>query len=183
VAVAPDAEPELTLPDALFNGGSAPRAHWTWSMGSGLLAILALAQLAWVFATPIAQRAPALRSALEAFCAGAGCTVALPKLPEQLFIEASDLQQLDAARPNEVLLTVIIRNRAPVAQAFPLLELTLTGAANQVASRKVFRPSEYLEPGSDSARGLGANQEVSVRLYLSTGTLRAAGYRLYLFFA
>jgi predicted Zn finger-like uncharacterized protein len=176
-------EPVLTLPDELFTQPGPRRKHWAWSAGSAALAILALAQLTWVFATPIAHRQPGLRPALEAFCAGAGCTVALPRLPDQLFIEASDLQLLDAARPSEVLLTVTIRNRASAAQAYPLLELTLTGAANQVASRKVFQPREYLDRGVDPARGIGANQEVSIRMYLSTGTLRAAGYRLYLFFA
>jgi predicted Zn finger-like uncharacterized protein len=176
-------EPELTLPDALFTSAAPARAHWVWGAGSAILALLAIAQLAWVFATPLAHRMPGLRSSLEAFCAGSGCSVALPRLPDQLFIEASDLQLLDAARPNEVLLTCTIRNRAPLAQAYPLVELTLTGAANQVAARKVFQPREYLQRGSDPARGIGANQEVTIRLYLSTGALRAAGYRLYLFFA
>jgi predicted Zn finger-like uncharacterized protein len=176
-------EPVLTLPDELFTKAAPARAHWTWSVGCAVLAMLALAQLAWAFATPIAHRLPGLRGPLEAFCAGAGCTVALPRLPDQLLIEASDLQLLDAARPNEVLLTLTIRNRAPVAQAHPLLELTLTGVANQVASRRVFLPREYLGTGFDRNAGIGANQEVSIRLYLSTGTLRAAGYRLYLFFA
>jgi predicted Zn finger-like uncharacterized protein len=176
-------EPELTLPDELFSNAPGARVHWAWAAGSALLALLAVAQLAWVFATPLAQRIPGLRPALEGFCAGAGCAVALPRLPDQLFIEASDLQLLDGARPNEVLLTATIRNRAPVAQAYPLLELTLTGAANQIASRKVFWPREYLERSSDATRGIGANQEISIRLYLSTGTVRAAGYRLYLFFA
>ena len=184
-AVAPPVrhEADLTLPDELFINPRPPGAHRAWSVGAALLALLMVAQVAWVFATPIAHRLPALRPALEAFCAGAGCIVALPRLPDQLFIEASDLQLLDAARPNEVLLTVTLRNRAPVTQAYPLLELTLTGVANQVASRKVFQPREYLERGVDAALGIGANQEVSIRLYLSTGTVRAAGYRLYLFFA
>jgi predicted Zn finger-like uncharacterized protein len=176
-------EPELTLPDELFANAPGIRVHWVWSAGSALLALLAVAQLAWVFATPLAQRMPGLRPALEGFCAGAGCSVALPRLPDQLFIEASDLQMLDAAKPNQVLLTATIRNRAPVTQAYPLLELTLTAASNQVAARKVFQPREYLERGIDPGPGIGANQEISIRLYLSTGTLRAAGYRLYLFFA
>jgi predicted Zn finger-like uncharacterized protein len=176
-------EPVLTLPDELFTKPMSSRVHWAWRAGCAALAVLALAQLTWAFATPLAHRVPALRGPLEAFCEGAGCTVALPHLPDQLFIESSDLQLLDAARPNEVLLTVTIRNRAPVAQALPLLELTLTGAASQVTSRRVFQPREYLEADIDGRAGIGANQEVSVRLYLSTGNLRAAGYRLYLFFA
>jgi predicted Zn finger-like uncharacterized protein len=177
------AEDVLTLPDELFTKAAPARAHWAWGAGSAALGALALAQAAWIFATPLAGEVPALRPVLEGFCAGTGCTVALPKLPDQLFIEASDLQLLDAARPSEVLLTVTIRNRAAVAQAYPLLELTLTGVANQVTSRKVFQPLEYAEAGTDVGRGIGANQEVAVRLYLSTGNLRPAGYRVYLYFA
>jgi predicted Zn finger-like uncharacterized protein len=175
-------EDALTLPDELFAKATPAPAHWAWGVGSAALAVLALAQSAWIFATPLANQLPALRPVLESFCAGSGCRVALPRLPDQLFIEASDLQLLDAAHPNEVLLTVTIRNRAAVAQAYPLLELTLTGVANQVTSRKVFQPLEYAEAGSDLVRGIGANQEVAVRLYLSTGNLRPAGYRVYVYF-
>ena len=84
--------------------------------------------------------------------------------------------------PSEVLLTATIRNRAAFAQELPLLELTLTGVDNQTAARRVFPPAEYLGPSVDSARGIGAQQELSIRLYLDTADLRATGYRLYLFF-
>ncbi len=112
-----------------------------------------------------------------------GCRVELPRVPDQLFIEASDLQLLDPAHPNEVLLTATVRNRAAFQQALPLLELTLTDSANQTAARKVFKPAEYLGTARGPDDGIGAGQEVSVRLYLDTGDLKAAGYRLYLFFA
>jgi hypothetical protein len=46
----------------------------------------------------------------------------------------------------------------------------------------VFAPDEYLDRSVDRSQGLGANQEVSLRLYLDTGNVRPAGYRLYLFF-
>jgi predicted Zn finger-like uncharacterized protein len=178
------ADASLTLPDELFQPELiAPAQRWAWLAANLLLLCAFAGQAAWQFATPIAMHAPVLAPALETYCEWLGCRFGLPRLPEQLFIEASDLQLLDAARPGRVLLTATIRNRAAHAQAFPMLELTLTGADNQTAARRVFAPAEYLDPGLDAAGGIGPQQEVSIKLYLDTLELRATGYRLYLFFA
>jgi predicted Zn finger-like uncharacterized protein len=174
----------LTLPDELF-GTPTARTHrlGAWALGSIALLLALAGQATWFFPGELAARFPPASEALAAYCEALGCQFRLPRLPEQLFIEASDLQLLDPARPNEVLLTATMRNRAPLAQEFPMLELTLTNQVNQTAARKVFAPGEYLDRSVDSGRGLGANQEVSLRLYLDTGTIRPAGYRLYLFFS
>jgi predicted Zn finger-like uncharacterized protein len=189
-AVAPPAaagvpEPEiLTLPPELFGAAAVPRGRrWPWVLAC-LLGLLALAaQAAWFFPSEIALRLPSLRPLLVQYCALTGCRAELPRMPDLLFIEASDLQLLDPAHPNEVLLTATVRNRAAFEQALPLLELTLTDSANRTAARKVFKPAEYLGTSLGPDEGIGAGQEVSVRLYLDTGDLKAAGYRLYLFFA
>ena len=173
----------LTLPDELFGSG-APSVgqRWPWTAGTLLLLVALAAQAAWFFPTDIATRVPELRPLLVQFCAWSQCNVQLPRLPEQLFIEASDLQVLDPAHPSEVLLTAVIRNRAPTSQDFPMLELTLTDASNQTAARKVLSAADYLDTGADVRRGIAANQEISIRVYLDTGSLKATGYRLYLFF-
>jgi predicted Zn finger-like uncharacterized protein len=180
----PAAEPEvLTLPDELF-GSAATSAgrRWPWIAGTLFLLVTLAGQAAWFFPTDIATRIPELRPMLVQFCAWSQCNVQLARLPEQLFIEASDLQVLDPAHPSEVLLTAIIRNRAPTSQDFPMLELTLTDASNQTAARKVFSAADYLDAGTEIRRGIAANQEISIRVYLDTGNLKATGYRLYLFF-
>ena len=178
------AQEPLTLPDELFQPGLIPPTRrWLW-LAVNLALLCALAgQAAWFFATPLAMQAPVLAPVLNAYCSWLGCGFGLPRLPEQLFIEASDLQLLDVTRPGQVLLTATIRNRAAFAQEFPMLELTLTGVDNQTAARRVFPPGEYLDPKADPARGIGAQEDVSIRLYLDTAELRATGYRLYLFFA
>jgi len=178
------AEPEtLTLPDELFGSG-APSVgqRGPWIAGTLFLLVALVGQAAWFFPTDIATRVPELRPLLVQFCAWSQCNVQLPRLPEQLFIEASDLQVLDPAHPSEVLLTAVIRNRAPTSQDFPMLELTLTDPSNQTAARKVFSAADYLDTGTDIRRGIAANQEISIRVYLDTGSLKATGYRLYLFF-
>jgi hypothetical protein len=174
----------LTLPDELFGMPTArTRRLGAWALGSIALLLALAGQVTWLFPGELAARFPPASQALAAYCEALGCQVKLPRLPEQLFIEASDLQLLDPARPNQVLLTATMRNRAPVAQEFPMLELTLTNQVNQTEARKVFAPGEYLDRSVDSGRGLGADQEVSLRLYLDTGTIKPAGYRLYLFFS
>jgi predicted Zn finger-like uncharacterized protein len=178
-------EPEiLALPPELFGvAAGAPGHRPAWVLAC-LLGVLALAaQAAWFFPGEMAVRLPTLRPLLVQYCGWAGCRVELPRMPDLLFIEASDLQLLDPAHPNEVLLTATVRNRAAFQQALPMLELTLTDNANRTAARKVFRPAEYLGTSLGPDEGIGAGQEVSVRLYLDTGDLKAAGYRLYLFFA
>jgi predicted Zn finger-like uncharacterized protein len=173
----------LTLPDELFGAPPVHAARRSLWAGASVLLLVGLAvQATWFFPGELLARLPAADAQVRTFCAWTGCRVALPRLPDQLFIEASDLQMLDPARPSEVLLTATIRNRAPLAQAFPLLELTLTDSLNEATARKVFSPEVYLSAGVDQSRGLGANQEVSLRLYLDTGTVKATGYRLYLFF-
>ena len=184
---AADQETEiLTLPDDLFGTPSVDpdgQRPWPWIIAS-LAAVLVLAlQATYLFATSLASQMPELRSPLAGVCRWLGCQVALPRLPDQLFIEASDLQVLNPARPTEVLLTVTIRNRAVLTQTLPLIELTLTDSVNQTAARKVFYPADYLDPSHDQRQGIGPNQEIAIRLYLDTGDVKAAGYRLYLFFA
>jgi hypothetical protein len=107
--------------------------------------------------------------------------VALPRLSSFLHIEASDLKAPDPARPNEIELLVSVRNRAPMEQDYPAFELTLTNSQEQTIARRVFLPAEYLR-WMDAADGLKAGAELPIRLFLDTGELRAAGYRLYLFY-
>ena len=181
----PAREP-LTLPDDLFSAGPAPQApggSWLWALGSLALVLSLSAQAVYIFPTELAARWPQVRPLLAEACTWLHCDLALPRMPDQLFIEASDLQVLDTTRPAEVLLTATIRNRAAVAQELPLIELTLLDRLNQASARKVFYPAEYLDKSQDRSRGIDRNQELPVKLYLDTGDIRPAGYRLYVFFS
>jgi predicted Zn finger-like uncharacterized protein len=185
-SAAPSSAPEpeiLTLPPEVFGTDAGTARRWPWALGCLGAAVALAAQAAWFFPVQLGLQLPGLRPLLVQYCAWTGCKAELPQAPDLLFIEASDLQLLDPARPSEVLLTASVRNRAGFEQALPLLELTLTDHANRTAARKVFKPAEYLGTTLEPHQGIGAGQEVSIRLYLDTGEVKAAGYRLYLFFA
>jgi len=175
-------QPVLTLPDSVLEGAAPLRRRGPWLAVIGALSLTLVIQGLWWFATPLARALPGTRPVLEGACGLVGCEVGLAQLPEQLFIEGSDLQLLDVARPQEVLLTAQVRNRARVAQQLPAIELTLTDTANQVVGRRVLRPDDYLDATQRGRRSIEGNEEIAIRLYLDTGDVRAAGYRLYLFF-
>jgi predicted Zn finger-like uncharacterized protein len=148
------------------------------------LLIAATAQGLWLARGAVAQRVAVARGPLVALCDALGCVVPLPQLTDQLSIEASSLQAVDARQPQRVRLDATLRNRATVAQAWPLLELTLTDARDAVAARRVFAPSDYLQGASPPAAadaGFPADGETVLRLVLDTGPVAPSGYRLFLF--
>jgi len=159
----------------------APRRTGLWLSLSLLLLALLSFQAAYAFRSELMVLLPQSRLYYERVCEWLGCTVALARQASYLHIEASDLKAPDPARPGEIELLVAVRNRAPVEQDYPAFELTLTDSQEQTIARRVFLPAEYLQ-WIDAAGGLKAGAELPIRLFLDTGELRAAGYRLYLFY-
>jgi len=177
-----ESEPE-PVPEFLEDEPPPARLRFLW----GFLALLTLAglagQLLIYFRTGIALQAPQMRPLLVTACEAIGCRVRLPRRPELMSIESSDLQ----AAPGQdklVALNAVIRNRAPFPQEYPDLELTLTDENDQAVVRRVLTPADYLEAAREkaTATGIGPGAEVLVRLYFDTSRVPATGYRLYLFF-
>ena len=57
---------------------------------------------------------PQTRGYYAQLCELLGCSIELPRLSHYLHIEFSDLKAVDPLRPNEMLLLLSIRNRAPI---------------------------------------------------------------------
>lgn len=147
-----------------------------------LLAVLLAGQALHAYRAQIAAHYPASRPLLERLCRIAHCEVGLPKAADQLVIESSDLQAVDAAKPNLIQLAASVRNKAAIDVAFPAIEVTLTDAQERPLARRVLLPDQYLAGGKPVATGLRAGEEFSIRLTLDTTELRPVGYRLYLFY-
>ncbi|HZQ74009.1 MAG TPA: DUF3426 domain-containing protein [Burkholderiales bacterium] len=163
--------------------GPSMRQVVLWSL-LALLAGLALAgQVAYRYRTEIAILAPGAKSALVAACHALRCQLSLPRRPELMSIDSSDLQA-DSRRDNVIVLNAVIRNRAPFPQDYPALELTLTDEADRPVLRRVLQPREYLDAARAPAlaQGMAPASEASVRVFFDAGRARATGYRLYLFY-
>lgn len=182
--VVADTKQEPLLED--FLAEPPPRRRSLATVAWALLAVGALAGLAFQVAVryraEVAVVAPQARGALEAACRIAHCELRLPRRVEFVTIESSELQA-DPRRENFIQLEAVIRNRAPFAQEFPALELTLTDDSDSPVVRRVLMPAEYL--GAEAARakaGMPPQSETPVRMRFDNSQARGTGYKLYLFY-
>jgi predicted Zn finger-like uncharacterized protein len=179
----PELEPKTVEPESVpdawteSEAEAAPR-RWPWATGMVLLLLLGAGQLIYLFRIELVVLMPELRPPLTASCAALGCEVPYPHRPELMAIESSDLAPADNERLH---LTANLRNRAPFAQAYPHLELTLTDTADAPMLRKVLAPADYL-PAEKSTAFFAPRDEVAVSLHFETPGLSPVGYRLYLFY-
>ncbi|MCP5268554.1 MAG: DUF3426 domain-containing protein [Zoogloeaceae bacterium] len=158
----------------------ATRPLWPFVLTALLLLLLLLGQVGHRFRAELAVATPSLRPLLEAACAALDCDIPLPRHVELVSIEASDLQ-IDPNQGGALTLTATLKNRAAYAQAWPLLELTLTDVQDNAVLRRVLQPADYLPPKADPTV-FPPNGEVGLRLWLEVKDITAAGYRLYVFY-
>jgi predicted Zn finger-like uncharacterized protein len=158
-----------------------PPRRWPWLIGS-LIAVAALGlQAVLAFRVELAVLWPQARPTLVALCEIAACEVGLPARARLVGIEASDLHP-DSEHKGRLALTATLKNRAPFAQQFPHLELTLTDTAERAVARKILAPADYLPPGRVIANGMEPNADIAVTVGIDSGTMVASGYLLYLFY-
>jgi len=172
--------------DAEFLASNEPRPGFVvlWSFVS-LLALAALTvQAAVHFRTELVLLAPQMRPQLEIACEVLGCEVHLPRKPDLMSIESSELR-FDPNRGGIIRLTAVVRNRARFPQEYPALELTLLNERDEPVVRRVLFPSDYLDPTDAQvklAAGVAPGAEEVVSIEFDPLGLRAAGFRLYLFY-
>jgi len=171
-----DAKAEEEIAAALVSPRRSRR--WLWAVGSVVLALIAAGQLIYIFRSELAVSAPELRPTLVFAFEAFGCSVPRPLKPDLLGIETSDL----TPDGEKLRLTATMKNRAPFAQDYPHLEITLTDTQDAALVRKVIAPEDYLPAGSDVAAGFAPGSEINLNLSLTVAELAPAGYRLYLFY-
>jgi len=156
-----------------------PPRRWPWVLGSAF-ALLALAMQAIIaLRVELTVLHPPLKPVLVELCAAIGCEVGLPRQIDLISIESSALHP---GKGNRLELVASVRNRAPFAQQYPHLEVTLTDAADRAVVRRAFAPREWLPAGLDSEAGFAAQSELAIDLMLQAKDIAPAGYRLYIFY-
>jgi predicted Zn finger-like uncharacterized protein len=182
----PDAEANgaRPLPDFLTDEVRPRRGRWLWALAAAIALLGIAGQVTWRFRAEIGAAWPAAREPLREACRALGCELSLPRRPELMSIDSSELQA-DGRREGLIVLNAVIRNRARFPQDYPALELTLTDEGDRPVLRRVLSPRDYLERNrSDELmrNGIAGGTEASLRVLLDTSRTRATGYRLYLFY-
>lgn len=149
--------------------------------GSVFLALLLVVQLLVHFRVTLAAQSPAAATMLTGMCRLFGCTVGLPAQIDTVTIESSELQALPGSTDTFTLLA-LLRNRSASRQQWPHLELTLNDVSEAPVARRVIGPQDYLPPGQNAEEGFAPNSEQSARLVFSLAQVKAAGFRVYVFY-
>lgn len=124
----------------------------------------------------IAAMAPGMRPWLQRLCAPLHCAVAPLQQIADVVIDSSSFVK---GRGDSYQLALAIKNRAPIALAMPVVELTLTDAQDQPVVRRVLLPQDLAAPPELPASG---EWSASVAVIVTTGGARVAGYRLLAFY-
>ena len=179
---APDAAP-LDAPPPAFMAEVRPPRRLLWATLAGVALVVLLGQGVYRYRAEVAAMVPSSRTTLAHLCRALGCEVRLPRRPELMSIDSSELQA-DARREGTIALSAVIHNRAGFSQDYPSLEVTLTDETDRPVLRRVLMPGDYLDSRAREvlALGIGPGNEASVRVLLDTSRIRATGYRLYLFY-
>jgi len=170
--------PEQFSLDAQMYSAESRRGARGWAVGVVLLLFVLAGQAAYRYRSELAAQYPGLKPPLVQLCGALRCEILPPQRPQQIAIEASDLQVADAGRPGVIRLTATLRNHAGHDLGYPALDLVLTNTKEHALARRIFAPKEYLERGKDVTKGIPASAEITIRLDLDTGDLNPAGFRL-----
>lgn len=176
-----------TVPEFLEEDDE-PQVSWhtpLWMVGSLLLALALIVQVAVVMRNDIAAAMPTVRPLLVQLCQPLGCEVGYVRQIDRIFIVGSELRQAPASSPDQAnrdyVLRLTLQNRASHAQPWPALMLALNDASGTVVVRKAILPDEYL-PTNLLNGPFEARQEVSLDVPLAVKGVAVSGYELVKFF-
>ena len=126
----------------------------------------------------LAARFPHFQPLLVSLCQPLDCTINAVRDLQAVVIDSATLtRRLD----NFYAFDLVLKNTSALALAVPALELSLTDAADDVISRRVFMPQEL--PGVPALLPPRSTVSVSLRLSLPVGNaLPMTGYRALVFY-
>jgi hypothetical protein len=127
--------------------------------GCALLAACLVVQLALEQRSELASRLPWTRSALEAACVAAGCSVGRSKAVAEIELEGAQVQVDSTGRLE---FSGVLRSKAGFESEAPKLWLAIEGADGSQIAAKVFEPAEWLGAKTIPARG-----EIEARMAMS----------------
>ncbi|ROR29592.1 zinc-ribbon and DUF3426 domain-containing protein [Inmirania thermothiophila] len=161
------------LAPALLAAEAAPR-RWPWALLALALAAALILQAAWAAARHPVRLAP-LRPLAERLCPRLGCALRPVRAPGRIAVLAHDVRR-HPDDPRALRAQVVLENRAPHPQPWPLLELVFTDTGGRVVAARRFRPEEYLPPPRSPTEPFAAGATLRAELDLMDPGPAAAGY-------
>lgn len=146
-----------------------------------LLLPLLAGQSLYALRNPLAAWFPELKPGLAQACLTLHCRLQMPAQIEHITIESNELTTLSEER-HVFMLALQLQNHSNTLQSWPVVELVLNDARDKAVLQRAFTPAEYLPAKTDSAKGFPAASEQNLKIYFELPKLKAAGYRVAVFY-
>jgi len=148
---------------------------WGAIAASLLLAVLLVAQLAWVERYQLV-RSPQLRPALEVFCQPLNCD--LPLRHDINSIEVVEREVKDHPHASGALLiNAAFVNRAGFVQAYPVFEVSFSNVSGTPVAVRRFPPAEYLIGQQNVEEGMAPGERAQLMLEVVDPGDRAVSFQ------
>jgi predicted Zn finger-like uncharacterized protein len=162
--------------DLSFQENTHKPSRWPWLIGSILMALLLLIQIAWLRFDTLGTQEP-YRTYYQKACEQLRCQ--LPMLSDIRKIKATHLIiRSHSNQTNALVADAILVNEATFAQAFPALQLEFRNIHGDTVARRDFQPYEYLKGELIGATIMPANQAVQLSLNIVDPGESAVNYHI-----
>jgi predicted Zn finger-like uncharacterized protein len=177
---------DQALEEVSFVRAARRKAYWrrpavraTLGLGSLLLLVVLLAQVALQERDHLVAWQPNLRPVLQALCQPLQCRIGPPRNIEAIVVDSSSFSKL---RDGVYRLALTLKNQGRTAVALPAVELTLTEAQDLPVVRRVFLPEELDASAGQIDPGAQWSGTFALSLAALAGAERVASYRLVAFY-
>lgn len=134
--------------------------RWPWAVGTVLLSLSLTGQLAYAERDQLLNN-DLVRPWLDRGCNLLSCELPLRHASQQLELLSRDIRPHPSV-PGALIVSATVRNAATFAQAYPVVEITLSDLdENRVAMRR-FQPRDYLGDARAIERGLAAGASTAL---------------------
>jgi len=141
-------------------GRARQRRDAPWLAGCAVLLLTLAVQIAWAEQAHWIDDARA-RAWLDPLCEQLGCTLPLRRDPSTLQLLSRDIRPHPSV-PGALIVSATLRNDAAFAQAFPMLEISLSDLDEKRIAMRRFQPREYLGDPRALAGGLAPGASTSL---------------------
>lgn len=170
---------EAAVPDLTAPAWSPARKYLlrgAWITAAAALAVIIALDLADFFDQPLLDRAR-----LDSTFIRLGLKEAPPEKPfrdpEQIELVSREMRP-HPLRPNVLLLTATIVNRASRSQPYPDIDVALLDSRGRKLTHQLFSPGDYLKRSSDLRGGMAPDAYLTLSLELLDPGKDAAGFEL-----
>lgn len=147
---------------------------WPWRVATALLLPLLLAQVAWAERHELLKN-PLTRPWIARACATLGCALPLQRDSEGLVLLSREVRPHPSV-PNALIISATMRNDAEHAQAFPLVEITLTDLDEHRIAMRRFHPREYVGDARTIGTGLASGASTALVFEVADPGKNAVAY-------